>query len=68
MGSVCFCWRLTVEDLDSDGLLLLDGLSAWEACIADVVIPGVFSAHVGKVQVPIQGLGHSRALRQLLEV
>lgn len=60
--------RLTVEDLDSDGLFLLDGLCVWEAGVADVVIPGILSEHIREVKVSVQGLGHPAALRQPLKV
>ena len=59
---------LTVEDFDSDGLFLLDGLCVWEAGVADVVVPGVLSEHIREVKVSVQGLGHPAALRQPLEV
>lgn len=60
--------RLTVEDLDGDGLLLLDGLRVREAGVADVVVPGVLAKHVGEVKVSVQRLGHPVALGQPLEV
>lgn len=60
--------RLTVDDLDGDGLFLLDGLRVWEAGVADVVIPGILSEYIREVKVSIQGLGHPAALRQPLEV
>lgn len=60
--------RLTVKDLDSDGLFLLDGLCVREASVAGVVVPGVLSADIRKVKVTVQGLGHPAALRQLLKV
>lgn len=60
--------RLTVEDLDGDGLLLLDGLCVWEAGIADVVVPGILSEYIREVEVSVQGLGHPAALRQPLKV
>jgi len=60
--------RLTVEDFDSDRLLLLDGLCVWEAGVADVVIPGVLSAYIREVQVTVKRLGHPLALRQPLKV
>lgn len=60
--------RLTVQDLDGNGLFLLDGLCVREAGVADVVVPGILSEHVGEVKVSVQGLGHPPALRQPLEV
>ena len=60
--------RLTVEDLDGDGLFLLDGLCVRETGVADVVVPRILSKHVGEVQVSVEGLGHPAALRQPLEV
>ncbi len=60
--------RLTAEDLDGDGLFLLDGLSVREAGIADVVVPRILSENIREVKVSVQGLGHPVALRQSLEV
>lgn len=60
--------RLTVKNLDGDGLFLLDGLCVWKAGVADVVIPGILSEYIREVQVSIQRLGHSAALRKPLEV
>lgn len=40
----------------------------WEASVASVVVPGIFSENVREVKVSIQGLGHSAALRKPLEV
>lgn len=45
--------RLTVEDPDGDGLFLLDGLRVREAGVADVVIPGILSEHIGEVKVSV---------------
>lgn len=45
--------RLTVEDLDDNGLFLLDGLCVGEAGIADVVVPGVLSENIREVQVTV---------------
>lgn len=59
---------LTVEDLNGDGLFLLDGLCVWEAGVADVVVPRILSKYISEVEVSVQGLGHPAALRQPLEV
>ncbi len=59
---------LTVEHTDADGLLLLDGLCVWEASVADVVAPGVLRLDVGEVEVSVQSLRHTPALRQTLEI
>lgn len=54
--------------MDGDGLLLLDGLRVREAGVADVVVPGILHQDVGEVQVSVQTLRHSPALRQTLEI
>lgn len=61
-------WTLTVQDFDSDGLFLLDGLCVRKAGVTDVVVPRVLLQDIGEVQVSIQRLGHTAALRQPLEV
>lgn len=59
---------LTVEDLDSDRLFLLDGLCVREAGVADVVIPWILFKYIREVKVSVQGLWDSAALRQPLEI
>ncbi len=61
-------FRLTVEHTDADGLLLLDSLRVREAGVADVVAPGVLRLDVGEVQVSVQSLRYTPALRQTLEI
>lgn len=59
---------LTVEDTDSDGLLLLNGLCVGEACVTDVVSSGIFLHNVGEVKISIQTLRDTLVLRETLEI
>lgn len=59
---------LTVQHVDCDGLLLLDGLSVGEAGEAGVVVSGVLCQHIREVQVSVQRLRHTTVLRQPLEI
>lgn len=60
--------RLTVEDMDADGLLLLNGLCVGEACVTNVVISGIFHHHVGEIEVTVQALRDTAALWKPLEI
>lgn len=53
---------LTGEDLEGEGVLLLDGVGEVEACIAAVVCLHVLQQHVGEVQVSIIALGDTLVL------
>lgn len=48
---------LTGEDLEGEGVLLLDGVGKVEAGVAAVVCLHVLHHHVREIQVPVMALG-----------